>query len=98
MVPVRSNNQECYHCGGAHAAVKCFKKDWKCYICKKKGHLANKCRYRTPRKEIKNIEDEQTGTSSFQSKEGVQQQPNEEIILGNIMTGSELDPTAQVPL
>ncbi|CAI5686860.1 unnamed protein product [Oreochromis niloticus] len=35
---------ECYRCGGAHFAKDCVFKDSTCHNCKKKGHLAKKCR------------------------------------------------------
>ncbi|XP_028304146.1 uncharacterized protein K02A2.6-like [Gouania willdenowi] len=35
---------ECYRCGGAHLANDCGFKDAVCHNCKKKGHIAKKCR------------------------------------------------------
>ncbi|CAI5640403.1 unnamed protein product [Oreochromis niloticus] len=35
---------ECYRCGGAHFGKDCVFKDSTCHNCKKKGHLAKKCR------------------------------------------------------
>ena len=35
---------DCYRCGGNHNAYECKFKDAKCHFCKKKGHIAKKCR------------------------------------------------------
>ncbi|CAG2249536.1 unnamed protein product [Mytilus edulis] len=35
---------DCYRCGGNHLAAECRFKDAKCHSCKKKGHIAKKCR------------------------------------------------------
>ncbi|CAI5647636.1 unnamed protein product [Oreochromis niloticus] len=46
---------ECYWCGGAHFAKDCVFKESTCHNCKKKGHLAKKCRStkEKPKKEWK---------------------------------------------
>ncbi|CAC5370680.1 unnamed protein product [Mytilus coruscus] len=38
---------DCYRCGGNHLAADCRFKDVKCHSCKKKGHIAKKCRNRS---------------------------------------------------
>ena len=35
---------DCYRCGGNHRAHECRFKDAKCHKCKKRGHIAKKCR------------------------------------------------------
>lgn len=37
-------SMECYRCGGAHFANNCGFIDSVCQKCKKKGHIAEKCR------------------------------------------------------
>ncbi|XP_035806354.2 uncharacterized protein K02A2.6-like [Amphiprion ocellaris] len=44
---------ECYRCGGAHFANDCGFKDTVCHNCKKKGHIAKKCRGRAKDKQKK---------------------------------------------
>ncbi|XP_071145297.1 uncharacterized protein [Mytilus edulis] len=39
-----SKQGDCYRCGGNHLAAECRFKDAKCHSCKKKGHIAKKCR------------------------------------------------------
>ncbi|CAG2228036.1 unnamed protein product [Mytilus edulis] len=39
-----SKQGDCYQCGGNHLAAECRFKDAKCHSCKKKGHIAKKCR------------------------------------------------------
>ncbi|XP_071177949.1 uncharacterized protein [Mytilus edulis] len=39
-----SKQEGCYRCGGNHLAAECRFKDAKCHSCKKKGHIAQKCR------------------------------------------------------
>ncbi|CAC5377041.1 unnamed protein product [Mytilus coruscus] len=39
-----SEQGDCYRCGGNHLAIDCRFKKAKCHICKKKGHIAKKCR------------------------------------------------------
>ncbi|CAC5392455.1 unnamed protein product [Mytilus coruscus] len=39
-----SKQGDCYRCGGNHLAADCRFKDAKCHSCKKKGHIAKKCR------------------------------------------------------
>ncbi|CAC5370699.1 unnamed protein product [Mytilus coruscus] len=39
-----SKQGDCYRCGGNHLAADCKFKDANCHSCKKKGHIAKKCR------------------------------------------------------
>ena len=39
--------EECYRCGGDHSQAHCPYKEYDCNYCKKKGHLARRCRKRT---------------------------------------------------
>ena len=34
----------CYRCGGPHLPSTCKCKDWECFNCKKKGHIASVCK------------------------------------------------------
>ena len=40
----KSHSKDCYRCGGDHAPFDCKFKNAKCHNCKKKGHIAKKCR------------------------------------------------------
>ena len=42
---------ECYRCGGPHWASQCKFKDAECHNCKKRGHIARKCRSATGQSE-----------------------------------------------
>jgi hypothetical protein len=82
---------ECRCCGGSHFTERCFKKDCVCFICKKQGHLAHKCRFRN----IKNLE-QSTGEAKHQQEEN-NYLSEEDIILGSIRNVSESD-NAEIPL
>lgn len=79
-VPFTTQYYECSRCGGHHTADKCFKKTWTCYICKKTGHIAAKCRHRTNRNAVKFVEE------SDRPDESSNNDGAEEIIIGSIMS------------
>ncbi|CAB3257988.1 unnamed protein product [Arctia plantaginis] len=67
---------ECRRCGGAHLTTRCFKKEWICFVCKKPGHLANKCRFKLSMKgnNVKNVEQEkEVNCDNFDSSNIVSQ-------------------------
>ncbi|CAB3254965.1 unnamed protein product [Arctia plantaginis] len=76
---------ECRRCGGAHLTTRCFKKEWICFVCKKPGHLANKCRFKLSMKgnNVKNVEQEKEVSDHHEEQE--------EVVLGSIMKISEQD-------
>ncbi|CAB3258817.1 unnamed protein product [Arctia plantaginis] len=76
---------ECRRCGGAHLTTRCFKKEWICFVCKKLGHLANKCRFKLSMKgnNVKNVEQEKEISDHHEEQE--------EVVLGSIMKISEQD-------
>lgn len=39
-----TNGNECYRCGRDHDPTTCPAREWTCYKCNKKGHIAPKCR------------------------------------------------------
>ena len=44
LVRQQGSKSECYRCGGSHHHSSCPCKEFVCHFCKKKGHLAKKCR------------------------------------------------------
>lgn len=72
---------ECTRCGGQHSAEKCLKKTWTCFICKKQGHIALKCRNRRNKQAVKYM-DEESNRQELQTKDS----ETEDIILGSIMS------------
>ena len=38
------SHKPCYRCGGPHLPSTCKCKDWECFNCKKKGHIASVCK------------------------------------------------------
>ena len=41
------NKSLCFRCGGNHSAQTCRFKELNCYYCKQRGHIADRCPYRT---------------------------------------------------
>ena len=59
---------DCYRCGGNHKAAQCKFKDAKCHICKKKGHIAEKCRNKSMSGDLSESRKEFKSNSKTQSR------------------------------
>lgn len=73
---------ECRRCYVSHYNVRCFKKEWICFVCKKPGHLVNKCRFKFSVK----------GNNLEQEKEvNDHHEKQKKVVLGSITKISEQD-------
>ncbi|KAL0891818.1 hypothetical protein ABMA27_015083 [Loxostege sticticalis] len=75
---------ECWRCGGLHKPDSCYKKTLTCFVCKKVGHIAIKCKFNnnTASRRPRNF----TNQSKVNNMEHTQDEDKEceEIILGTI--------------
>lgn len=80
---------ECWRCGGLHKPDSCYKKTLTCFVCKKVGHIAIKCKFNnnTASRRPRNF----TNQSKVNNMEHTQDEDKEceEIILGSIMNLEE---------
>ena len=65
----KGHKPSCYRCGGEHLQAVCKFKEAECYKCKKKGHIAKKCRSSTKSSSSNHfVESEETSYSMYTTK------------------------------
>ena len=75
-----SQQNDCYRCGGRHAAQDCFFRDSECHKCGKLGHISRRCRSKgghRPAPSQRN-ETKRGGTANFLQESSEQEQEPEE--------------------